>query len=377
MNDFCILIADPDREFVETLVDSAARLFVGNVQLRAVTRPEILAEALSSGSTPHILLVAEEWLSMPIAVPEGCLVVGIGEGRTEEKCGQAGQPVPVVSKYQSLYRLFGDLSALYQQRFPDRVPNRRRSTSILSFYSTQGGAGKSTAAFLLAKRLASKGRRVLLLSLEWVSWLSLHATDTLKKDAFSQALYCIKTDPDALAGEWEKLCSTDAETGFDFLMPVSEMAEWADTTESEITKLIKVLLGMSFYDWILLDLDSCPSPRVRAAFAAGGPIWWLLTEDEACLYKTSMLLNQKRNDVFPDVLRSHAAVRFVLNKARRPTAETFERYGIPIVASLPWVETCALDRNDRETDRLADALYEVFLILEGEPTWKKTNDFAD
>lgn len=377
MNDFRILIADPDREFVETMVDSAARLFVGNVRLRAVTRPEILTEALSQGLTPHILLIAKAWLGMPIAEPEGCMVVGLGESRGEERFGPTGRTVPVVSKYQSLYRLFDDLSALYERRFPDRVPDRRRSTSILSFYSTQGGAGKSTASFLLAKRLASKGLRVLLLSLEWVSWLSLLGPDASKKNAFSQVLYCIKTDPEALADRWKQLCSTDPETGFDFLSPVSEMAEWADTTENEIAELIGVLAGMNAYDWILLDLDSCPSPRVRAAFAAGGPIWWLLTEDEACLYKTSLLLNQKRNDVFPNVLRPHAAVRFVLNKARQPTAEKFERYGIPVVASLPWVETCTLACHDRETDRLADALYEVFRNLEGEPRWKKIYDFAD
>lgn len=378
MGDFRILIADPDREFVETLVGSASRLFAANVRLRAVTRPELLSEAFSHGLHPHVLLVAEEWLDMPIDAPEGCLVVGLGESRRVDGAGQAGRPAAVVPKYQPLFRMIDGLKLLYREHFPDRKVDEQRQTSVMTFYSTQGGAGKSTVAFLLAERLAARGRRVLLLSLENVSWLPLRCPDSARKNGFSRALYCVKTDPDGLAGKWEQLRSTDAETGIDFLSPVSETAEWAETTESDISRLIGILSGMNAYDRILLDLDSSPSSRLRAAFATGGPIWWLLTEDEACLYKTSILRNQKRNDVFPDVFGSRAVVRFILNKARRPSAELFERYGIPLVASLPWAETCAPGRNDDATERLADAVFETFHILEeGQYPWKRNSDSVD
>jgi hypothetical protein len=137
----------------------------------------------------------------------------------------------------------------------------------------------------------------------------------------------------------------------------------------EAELLLDALCRMQSFAWIVVDMEAGWSARNRGAFARSEKVFWIVTDDAACLGKTAALLEHCRVEGNADWTVSR--VIFAAGKYVGLAPSGYERIGVEPSVVLPYVPQW---KTVKQPEELLKAVFYSQTLWEGfhrvmQPGW--------
>jgi cellulose biosynthesis protein BcsQ len=335
MNKLQLILVDSDKEFVSMVTDYIQTSeYALKYVIKSFTQKSSLETYLTLSKEDHILLINRNLLGIDLELNNVTCVILLSEivPTTEHEMYQ------LVYKYQPLNLLFSQVMGVYLEKFSDLSfiqSGKNQKTQVISIYSASGRSGKTVVALNLAQQLVLQEKKVLLISLETISSLSV----LLKLESgqqFSQILYYLRSDVSKLASKLQSLKSYHAELGIEYINPILNIREMNEISKSDIQSLIEALTTTEEYDFILIDLESSMHARVIGSMESSDRIFWIVQDDIQSLHKTQVMFTEYIALSETNERRRDASI-FILNREIGAMINRFNVEGASIQESLPYV----------------------------------------
>lgn len=260
---------------------------------------------------------------------------------------------PGVAKYQALNRLITDVLDIVRGR--REVVLSGNGTKVIGIISAAGGSGKTTVSMHLARQLASEGKQVFYMSLEWLQSEILYSGSTLAEDdnnpGLARLLYDLKAAEERQRSLQQPVSTYVRRNSFllgDTFPPLNNLNEVIEMNRGDVEKLIDYIAGNGSYDVLIIDTDYNSGERIEAVLSRSDQLLWIVTEDMAVIRKTDRWLTYLERTLpgqYSGILgKSH----FLANRATGDGCFNFPGRAISIAASLSWIP--AWNNGAGETD---------------------------
>ena len=214
--------------------------------------------ALNNRKKIHCVLATKEFMEDISSICSDVVLIALDEEtRREEKENEFYS----VNIYQNKKKILNDIEEILQHVGLVSIKNNvMRKTKVISFFSTQGGSGKTTLAYLTACRAAEHGN---------VAFLDLQPDpcsgclyQTKNHNRAEEALFQIQ---DRVAPEILLSLFCQNEHGVNVMPTPESLLDQAAIKSDDFEYLISCLLNSGVYDFILIDLGSALSDVERMA----------------------------------------------------------------------------------------------------------------
>lgn len=249
-----LVIVDSDENYAKRLLSNLQVNYADKVEVYYFSAVENVRDFLMSNHVHVILADAQSEFDKTMIPERTSFAYLVPTNDVEELQG-----MPAVCKFQKVDLLYKNVLSLFADMEKDMVVRSGQGNNhIVLFTSAQGGVGTSALAAAFAMNKASKGARVLYLSLD-----KMHRTESCFTGegnmSFSDVLYAIKSKRANLSIKLESIIKKDS-TGVDFFDSAKNANDMLDINAEDMELLLKALGTMDNYDYIVMDaaLDFSP-----------------------------------------------------------------------------------------------------------------------
>lgn len=260
---------------------------------------------------------------------------------------------PGVAKYQALNRLITDVLDIV--RGGREVALSGHGTKVIGIISAAGGSGKTTVSMHLTRQLASEGKQVFYMSLEWLQSGIFSSGSTLAEDdsnpGLARLLYDLKAAEERQRSLQLPVSTYVRRNSFllgDTFPQLNNLNEVLEMNRVDVEKLIDYLAENGSYDVLIIDTDYNSGERIEAVLRRSDQLLWIVTEDTAVIHKTDRWLTYLERTLpgqYSGILgKSH----FLANRSTGQGSFHFPGRAISIAATLSWIP--AWNNGAGETD---------------------------
>ncbi|MDD5069219.1 MAG: ATPase, T2SS/T4P/T4SS family [Candidatus Omnitrophica bacterium] len=181
------------------------------------------------------------------------------------------------------------------------------NSKVISVFSTKGGVGKTLVSLNLAVKIASEGKKVFLLDLDFA------APQVTSKLLGIKSKYCLANLVESLPEFKNGKRDLDNyivtyKGNLAFLPSIFKMSQRGIVTPEVVKGFISYL--WDHYDYVVIDAGSSMTDNLISTFECSNLILLILTPDILAVYQTQWLLDTLRSIGFPLVM-----IKIVLNRA--------------------------------------------------------------
>jgi cellulose biosynthesis protein BcsQ len=355
MDKIQLLLLDDDQLYADNVMSFVrATEFADKVQVKLFTKIELMMQLLEKEAAASIVIISDAFLPKWRSIPSSVMVLHVSNTLSTHIESEDG--LPSLYRFQPLHQLLTRILAYYTERNLGGVVPSKKTTQVVSLFSSVGSSGKTSAAIHLAKQLSFRGKRVFYLNLE-----SLSSVNQLlqggEQQNFSQILYYLRSSPALLGPKLELLKSYDPRSGIDYLTPCNHIRELQEMSGEDIRILVEALVSLKSYDYILLDLEASVHFRIMKSIEVSDLVLWMIMDDLNCLHKTVALRK---------AIASQTSIHFILNKFTGSLYNDFDSAGILIKGYLPYIpewKTVHAPEQVWSSSIFSEQIYELFESL--------------
>lgn len=333
-----IIIADADEEFIARYTKYVRHYERDHLLIaKSYSHFDTFKACIDADERHALLLISEHWLEKlykeEVSYADYKIVVLSNDEHLNMKTS-----LPHIFKYQPLSELSAKLLHMFRHTFEHTaVESSGRQLDIISFFSTTGGSGKTTAAINMLKQLSKRQKRVFYLNLEALSSASLFMPQS-EHDDLAYLLYYLKNK--SMAQAQEKLMALikfNALFQCDYIEPLKQYKDCEDIEAEDVCLILELLSEAGRYDAIVIDLDASLHPKNIGAISKSDHIIWLLTDDVHCKLKTKAMVSELLKISKLDREQLLNKVTFTLNKHTGHTLNDYAKDDIDIAYYLPYI----------------------------------------
>lgn len=348
MNTIKLVIADANQPYVMSLSQYLQDEYGQALELTYFTQPSLLEAYISECKDMDILLLDEIFAQRINHIHKPGMVVILSEQQGIE--GQSHQ----IYKYQKADAIGKQLMEILDQGSNKTITltKRKGQGKIIGVYSPEGAAGKSTVAFHLAQQYALNARKVLYLSFESFSSLSIFKE---KEGAYGATylLHLLKNKASNAQLKLNAMKCVDGDTQIHFLPRESNVLEYKDLKREDVEQLLEFLRTQSGYDAVIADFDSALNDTLLGAMKKSDALLNVISGDPAmkdkhleffqCISKLEDLLGADLED----------KLVLVYNKGCKPGCLA----AMQAESAIPYVEIPYIEQFDTTYRRSFKDLY--------------------
>lgn len=240
----------------------------------------------------HCVLASREFMEDIGSVCPGVTLIALDE---ETRIEDRETEFYSVNLYQNRKRILGDIEEILRLAgLISAKTNAARKTKVISFFSTQGGSGKTTLAYLTACKAAEQGNAAFL---------------DLQPDPYSSCLYQARGSgraeeallqiQDRVAPDTLLSLFYQNEHGVNVLPTPDSLLDQAAIKSDDFEYLINCLLESGAYDFILIDLGAALNDVERMAMSSSDCIALVYDEGQMGLARKSRLERDPNYHLYP------------------------------------------------------------------------------
>ncbi len=281
----------------------------------------------------------------------------------QEKCNEAQNHISVINKYQSIEVICNEILSTVLKEVKGAAYARRgeNTTKCISFFSANGGCGKTSLAVMCGIIASQRGEKALYINLEKINSGGAYFKRKESK-GLSEIIYIIKSRKQNLSSMLEGLIERDNELGFDYLSPIDNIEEIWSLRPDEIDLLLSEIRELKKYHYVFIDLSSVLDEGTKQVLVSSNRTVLLISPDYNCMTKTKTLLRQRelrkqRNE--RDILTDYIVVR---NKYKNNYSMQFELIEGSIKElnkveqiTIPYIEE--IEAYNARTNQLKELIY--------------------
>lgn len=245
-----LVIGARDSRYRDSLTAYLEKNHMDKFEIVSFSSPELLEEYVKR--SPADVILVEEQFGVSEELLAGCgKAAYLGDGaRSPERDG-----FRTIAKYKKPDLIYKDILALYAEggnrhSFAMGKPGAGQVCLVTGF---SGGCGASTFAAALARKYASRGKRVLYLNLE-TTGMSTDFFSGTGDYHFEDVIFALKSQRSDIRLKLESAARVDA-CGVSFLAPCSNPMYMLELTQEDRLKIMDTLAAGIGYDHVVVDMN--------------------------------------------------------------------------------------------------------------------------
>jgi cellulose biosynthesis protein BcsQ len=256
-----LIIADENKSYTKGLAQYLLEECGQTFEVTCFTQARILMEYQSKSETADILLISPQLLKKDISKKHFKSVILLVENVDNDNENS-------IYKYQKADQIKKLLLMAYDKNSNcgDNIfNNNNNKCKLISVYSASGAAGKTTIAYNLAIQYSMKAKKVLFISLESYSALSIFNQSESSRGLIYM-LYLLKSKLPNLMLKLNTIINMEHSTSIHFMEREKNVLEYKDIKIEDLELLSDFLKNQSDYETVILDLDSSMNEMALGAF---------------------------------------------------------------------------------------------------------------
>lgn len=246
-----VIIIDKDINYIKRIVNALTQKYAGAVEFSSFSNSEDAIVQLMH-IKPNIVLVSEHIEFDFKALPENCYAAYLCDSNSVRMFKNE----KAIGKYRKIDDFYSSLVEMYTHTVDDYLvdePKNDNASKLISFFSPAGGVGVSTISIAYALKLAKKGFNVLYISLEKFSSYDFFF-DVDDEFTFSDVIKAVKGNKANLSLKIESIIKKSS-NGVYYIPACKTALDMFNIKYDELTLLIKTIMNMENYDYVVLDCD--------------------------------------------------------------------------------------------------------------------------
>lgn len=245
-----LVIGEQDSRYLNNLITFLEKNHMDKLEIFSFSRPDMFQNYFAGGSADVILIDENFGISAESL---------LHHGKVAYLCDSAAEngsdPVRRILKYKKPDLIYKDIIDLYAEggsRNDFHISGNNQGNLVL-VTSCSGGTGASTFAAALAKKYASRGKKVLYLNLEKTG----SSTDFFSGAGdyrFEDVIFALKSQRADVKLKMESTVRTDR-SGVCYFEPCSTAMYMCELNHEDIMKTLDVLGSHAGYDHIVIDMN--------------------------------------------------------------------------------------------------------------------------
>jgi cellulose biosynthesis protein BcsQ len=246
-----LYLIDEDRDYLRSLEDYFVSFCYERISIKTFSKTESLEDFIKKeDKKPDIILISENLYSESVLCENTFLLRLSDDTGNDEKKG--------IYKYSTGYEIESFvLSNLSDEKKFSFGENTK--TCTISFFSPQGGSGKSMLSLLFATGLAALRKKVLYLPMEHFSDTDLYI-DNDNEHSMSHIFLYLKENKNT-AAKIAAGAKYDSAKSIYYYSPAINPFEITDMEKAELDNLFFELKNNLDYDYIIIDIESGVFPE--------------------------------------------------------------------------------------------------------------------
>ena len=279
------------------------------------------AAAVSFLKTQRVdAILADELFLRGNAISEDSVQIGISN-RTRVDIQSARHELNI---YQRGVDILGDMQKILSAISGKERPGGGGPNKVISFYSPQGGSGKTTLAYICAL-LCARGGTSVYLNLEEFGHTA-HLYQVSFHTGMEEVLFAIKDKRDVAACISNGL-QKDAKN-VSVMASMKNYSDLADLNANDIELLIKTLQQVSGADFVFVDISGSLTEQNKKVLELSDYSFWVF--DDTAVGKGKM--ERIRGDQSVQGAEYFGRSYFLINKCRVKSEDTY-------AIRIPWSES--------------------------------------
>jgi cellulose biosynthesis protein BcsQ len=308
-----LIIADENKSYTKGLAQYLLEECGQTFEVTCFTQARILLEYQSKSEKTDILLISPQLLKKDISKKHFKSVILLVENVDNNDENS-------IYKYQKAEQIKKLLLKAHDKNSNcgTNIFNKNNNKcKLISVYSASGAAGKTTVAYNLAIQYSMKAKKVLFISLESYSALSIFNQNESSRGLIYM-LYLLKSKLPNLMLKLNTITNMEHSTSIHFMEREKNVLEYKDIKIEDLELLSGFLKNQSDYEAVILDLDSSLNEMALGAFKFSDVIINVHCGDKvSCakqegfkeqIAKISSLLEQDISSKLLDVRNKSAAI---------------------------------------------------------------------
>ncbi len=299
-----MILADRDERYLRELRSELMEC-EPHLELITFTRREKLCAFLETGGQADILVADESFAGEELR--------NLAADMTRLVLSSTMMPVEgftVVKKYQRMKTLLSTIMMRYAESSGsvDAVQGAS-DTRFVSFYSPEGGTGKTTLALGLAVSAAKGGTKVLYLNLEEIDSISELLAPT--PGTLSDVLAALKTKGMHAGLKLKDSVGMEEQGEFYYISGVESISEFSEVSGEDVAQLLKEIRELAGYDLVVVDLGTGFSEQTRAVLKEMEAIFVPTISGEGSWKLVRLLKEARLHDEYRELFQK---MKLVMNR---------------------------------------------------------------
>lgn len=349
MDKINILILDKDSYYINNLLNYISEKYKENINAVSFSKQEFLNSYLDKENVIDAVLCSESFYEDNIQVFKNKIVIFLGDSN------KINNNIPILKKYQSAEKLCTYVLNIVDEK---RKSKAIKNTKILSFYSPIGGIGNTTIAFATANVLASKGEKVLLLSLEDTQSMNVFMSNDKSQYSLSDLIISIKESSDEFKNIISKGILKYKNIPLFYFNKVESILDIECLSLEDTKEFIEKLKEFGGFDYIIFDLPSCLNSKFFNILDSSLAVFSLIGQDKMSIYKVDSMLKQLDN------IHNFKFIYNLYNKAEeRLIPKLVISNKLPIIGEIPFYDDIS-GKIELDKENNMDFFNNINLIIE-------------
>lgn len=248
--------------------------------------------AMNNRKKIHCILATKEFMEDISSIRSDVTLIAL-DGETKDDDKETG--FYSVNIYQNKRKILRDVEEILQSVGLISVKsNIARRTKVISFFSTQGGSGKTTLAYLTACRAAEQGNVALLDFQSDPCSCSLYQARSQNRPEEALLQIQDRATPETLLSLFYQ-----NEHGVNVLPAPESMLDQAAIKSDDFEYLLNCLLDSGIYDFIIIDLSSLLGDIERMAMESSDCVAVVFDEDRMGVERKRRLESDPNYHLYP------------------------------------------------------------------------------